>query len=158
MNYYFDSQLTNDGENYKWNNINFGSSRGQRTKNQKAEKFKSPASQYQNASSKYHISHGKYRKKSPTKIVLAYRKTWKMLQSAILPTWTALNDKFIRNKYQVKCLFLDSITLKINRGTSNWIQEIVVGDTTAINFKLDTAAQANIIPKNILHTFYTSPL
>lgn len=81
-----------------------------------------------------------------------------MLQSAILPTWTALNDKFIRNKYQVKCLFLDSITLKINRGTSNWIQEIVVGDTTAINFKLDTAAQANIIPKNILHTFYTSPL
>lgn len=52
--------------------------------------------------------------------------------------------------------FLDSIVLETNAVRSDFTQNIVVNDTNS--FKLDTATQANIIPENVVRTFYTSPL
>lgn len=43
---------------------------------------------------------------------------------------------------------------EINAVTSDWTQNIGLNDTTTINFKLDTTAQANIIRKTLLLTFY----
>ena len=54
-------------------------------------------------------------------------------------------------------LFLDGITLEANAVTNDWMQEIKV-ENTPINFKLDTAAQANIIPLNMLRSISTGPL
>lgn len=52
-------------------------------------------------------------------------------------------------------LYLDDIMLETNAVTAEWTQNIIVinDTTTTINFKVDNEAQANIIPKNILHIF-----
>ena len=55
-------------------------------------------------------------------------------------------------------LFLDDITLEANAVSSDWTQDIVVNDTRNISFKLDTTAQANIIPSKILRSIHTGPL
>lgn len=69
-----------------------------------------------------------------------------------------INANESANSFSYRCLFLSDITLETNAMKSDLTQEIKVNNTTTIKLKLDTAAQANIIPTNILCTFYTNPL